>query len=162
IFQWMVSSVSCYFSRTAGAGSQREMRLVPWFPCRSRAIQQCVHTTGALMNKLTLMTRLTLGAAVGALALTSCAGTGEDVTDPESTPSLDQTHTDNSTSDSHAHHHYPDGGPPPAGIQEAENPRYQVGEEVILQADHMPDMDGAVATISGAFDTSTYFVSYTP
>src|SRR5699024_10052247 len=158
----MVSSVSCYFSRTAGAGSQREMRLVPWFPCRSRAIQQCVHTTGALMNKLTLMTRLTLGAAVGALALTSCAGTGDDETAPESTPTQDQAQTDTSSTDAQGNEHAPDGGPPASGIQEATDPTYAVGDHVILNADHMPGMDGAEATISGAFDTTTYSVSYTP
>lgn len=37
-----------------------------------------------------------------------------------------------------------------------------MGTEVILTADHMPGMDGATATISGAFDTTTYSVSYTP
>src|SRR5699024_12336912 len=39
---------------------------------------------------------------------------------------------------------------------------YAVGEAVILNTDHMPGMDGAEATISGAFDTTTYSVSYTP
>lgn len=37
-----------------------------------------------------------------------------------------------------------------------------MGTEVILTADHTPGMDGATATISGAFDTTTYSVSYTP
>jgi hypothetical protein len=103
------------------------------------------------MNKLTLMTRLTLGAAVGALALTSCAGTGND-----------DAGSDTSNHDAGAHDHDPDGGPAPAGIQEATDPAYDVGETVILNADHMPGMDGAEATISGAFDTTTYSVSYTP
>lgn len=114
------------------------------------------------MNKLTLMTRFTLGAAVGALALTSCAGTGDDETAPESTPTQDQAQTDTSSPDAQAHDHDPDGGPPPSGIQEATDPTYAVGDHVILNADHMPGMDGAEATISGAFDTTTYSVSYTP
>ena len=37
-----------------------------------------------------------------------------------------------------------------------------MGTEVTLTADHMPGMDGATATISGAFDTTAYAVSYTP
>lgn len=61
-----------------------------------------------------------------------------------------------------AHDHPEDGGAPPAGIEEAENPTYPVGTEVTLNADHMPGMEGATATISGAFDTTTYSVSYTP
>ncbi|GAA3693333.1 hypothetical protein GCM10022377_02420 [Zhihengliuella alba] len=60
------------------------------------------------------------------------------------------------------HDHPADGGAPPAGIQPAANPTYPVGSRVRLSADHMPGMDGAEATISGAFTTTTYSVSYTP
>src|SRR5690625_6147149 len=114
------------------------------------------------MNKLTLMTRLTLGAAVGALALTGCAGTGDNDAAPESTPTQSDTAAEASNPDAGAHDHDPDGGPPPSGIQEATDPTYAVGDHVILNADHMPGMDGAEATISGAFDTTTYSGSYTP
>src|SRR5699024_5347453 len=69
---------------------------------------------------------------------------------------------DASNPEAGAHDHDPDGGPAPEGIQEATDPRYAVGETVILNTDHMPGMDGAEATISGAFDTTTYSVSYTP
>ena len=55
-----------------------------------------------------------------------------------------------------------DGGPAPEGIAEASDPAYPVGTEVQLTADHMEGMDGATATISGAFDTYTYSVNYTP
>lgn len=46
------------------------------------------------MNKLTQITRLTLVAAIGTLALTSCAGAGDDETAPESAPTQDQVQTD--------------------------------------------------------------------
>src|SRR5699024_4479562 len=114
------------------------------------------------MNKLTLMTRLTLGAAVGALALTSCAGTGDDETAPESTPTQDQAQTDTSSPDAQAHDHDPDGGPPPTGTQEATDPTYAVGDHVILNANLLSVMDGAEAAISGAFDAPAYSLSYTP
>ncbi|RSZ66025.1 DUF1541 domain-containing protein [Corynebacterium hylobatis] len=65
-------------------------------------------------------------------------------------------------SDHGGHDHPADGGAPPAGIAEATNPTYPVGTEVRLTADHMPGMDGAEARVSGAFDTTTYSVSYTP
>ena len=55
-----------------------------------------------------------------------------------------------------------DGGPAPEGIAEAASPAHPVGSEVTLTADHMPGMDGATATITGAFDTTTYSVDYTP
>ncbi|RJT75663.1 DUF1541 domain-containing protein [Arthrobacter cheniae] len=60
------------------------------------------------------------------------------------------------------HEHAPDGGRAPEGIRPATNPTYPVGTKVILTADHMPGMKGADAVISGAFDTTTYSVSYTP
>ncbi|WP_080873699.1 YdhK family protein [Oceanobacillus timonensis] len=49
----------------------------------------------------------------------------------------------------------------PAGLQEASDPTFEIGSEAIINADHMPGMDGAVAEISGAFDTTVYTVSYT-
>ncbi len=58
--------------------------------------------------------------------------------------------------------HPMDGGPAPVGIKEARNPTYPVGTEVTLTADHMMGMNGAKATISGAFETFTYSVNYTP
>lgn len=49
----------------------------------------------------------------------------------------------------------------PIGLKEAVDPTFEIGSEVIINADHMPGMDGAVAKISGAFDTTVYTVSYT-
>lgn len=60
------------------------------------------------------------------------------------------------------HDHKADGGPPPEGIEKATSPTYPVGTKVTLTANHMPGMKGAGATISGAFDTTAYAVSYTP
>lgn len=62
----------------------------------------------------------------------------------------------------HDMEHPADGGPPPEGIAEATQPSFPVGTAVVLAADHMPGMDGAPATISGAFETTAYSVSYTP
>lgn len=50
----------------------------------------------------------------------------------------------------------------PEGLAEAENPTYPVGSKAIIHASHMSGMNGAEATISGAFDTTVYTVTYTP
>lgn len=50
----------------------------------------------------------------------------------------------------------------PEGLMEAENPTYKIGDSVIMQASHMEGMEGAEATIIGAFDTVAYAVSYDP
>lgn len=101
---------------------------------------------------------------IAALALTSTlvlSACSDDTSDSEGTDSVATT---TASTDDGGHHmdHPEDGGPAPEGIVEAVNPTYPVGSAVILTADHMPGMDGAQATISGAFDTTTYSVSYTP
>ena len=58
--------------------------------------------------------------------------------------------------------HAADGGDPPEEITKAAAPKFDVGDTVVLSADHMPGMKGAEATVSGAFDTTTYSISYTP
>ncbi|KAF4324915.1 hypothetical protein G195_001744, partial [Phytophthora kernoviae 00238/432] len=53
-------------------------------------------------------------------------------------------------------------GEVPEGIKDAENPTYKVGDEVVIQADHMEGMNGAKATVVGAYDTVAYTVTFTP
>lgn len=50
----------------------------------------------------------------------------------------------------------------PANLKVAENPTFKVGSEAIIKTGHMPGMEGAVATIVGAYDTTAYAISYTP
>lgn len=54
------------------------------------------------------------------------------------------------------------GGEVPEGMVKAENPTYPVGNKVVINAAHMEGMNGAEATVSGAFDTTVYSVTYTP
>jgi len=53
-------------------------------------------------------------------------------------------------------------GEVPDGLQEAENPTFEVGSQAIIETDHMEGMKGAEATIVGAFDTTAYALTYTP
>src|SRR5699024_733307 len=46
--------------------------------------------------------------------------------------------------------------------EEAEDQKYCVDSEATILTDHMPGMNGAIATITGAYDTTAYEVSYTP
>ncbi len=50
----------------------------------------------------------------------------------------------------------------PEGLQKSEDPTYPVGSTAIIEADHMKGMEGAEATIVGAYDTTAYVVTYTP
>lgn len=49
----------------------------------------------------------------------------------------------------------------PKGLKRAENPTYPKGSEVIIQAEHMPGMPGANATIDSAENTIVYMITYT-
>ena len=107
------------------------------------------------MKRVIALTALTL---TSALALSAC-GEADNADPTETTVTTAATSAD----EGHDGHDHPaDGGIPPAGIEQAADPTYPAGTEVLLTADHMPGMEGAEATISGAFDTTTYSVSYTP
>ncbi|SEH50680.1 Protein of unknown function [Halobacillus karajensis] len=53
-------------------------------------------------------------------------------------------------------------GEVPEGLEEADQPTYEVGETAIIPDGHMSGMEGAEATIAGAYDTVAYVVSYDP
>lgn len=50
----------------------------------------------------------------------------------------------------------------PKGLKVAENAKYEVGSKANITGGHMKGMEGAEATIVGAYDTIAYAVSYTP
>lgn len=53
-------------------------------------------------------------------------------------------------------------GEVPEGLKVSENPTYKVGSKAIIKDGHMEGMQGAEATIVGAYDTVAYAISYTP
>ena len=112
---------------------------------------------------MTTVNRKVHAAATAAVAVALLAGCGgaaeEDAT--QSSMTSDSSASDSGTSEAMGDHE-PEGGPPPAGLEKVSSPTYPVGTKVTLTADHMPGMKGAEATVSGAFATTTYAVSYTP
>lgn len=107
-----------------------------------------------------LRTTVAAGVLGGALVFTGCSTGGDQDQGTPSTTSQHEGH--GSSSDSGGMEHPMDGGPAPEGIETAASPTYPVGTEVTLTADHMEGMDGANATIAGAYDTYTYAVDFTP
>lgn len=113
------------------------------------------------MNKRTL-TGLALSAMLTGGLVTGCSQAEESA---DHSSHAEQTTHDHSTMENNASHdmeHPMDGGPAPEGITDATDPKYPVGTDVRLTADHMEGMDGAKATIVGAFNTYTYSVNYDP
>lgn len=107
---------------------------------------------------------------ITALVLTACGG-GEEPTpndDPntgnESQEQMDMNEEDSDSMEGmdHSAMNHSSSGEVPEDLAEAENPTYPVDSEAMIHANHMGGMDGAVATIIGAYDTTVYTVSYTP
>lgn len=99
----------------------------------------------------------------------ACSGSNDDAADTGSS-SAHASHTSAGTATSSSSEtmspgtsgHMMDGGPAPAGIKAANNPRFPVGSNVIVTADHMPGMKNARAKVVGAYRTHVYAISYTP
>lgn len=83
-----------------------------------------------------------------AFTLSACASDVKETNTHENMDHSDMNHTSS--------------GEVPEGLKAVEHPTYEVGSQVILETDHMEGMEGAEATIVGAYDTTAYVVSYTP
>lgn len=92
-----------------------------------------------------------LSAMLLATTLAACGDAGE-----EQTSDSTEEHSDHSMME------HSGSGEVPSGLMEAQNPAFSVDSKARLTANHMSDMEGAEATIIGAYDTTVYSVSYTP
>lgn len=90
-----------------------------------------------------------------AFVLSACAG------DNESASSTDNADK-NTDATEHMEMNHSSSGDVPEELKVAENPTYPVGSQAVMHTNHMKGMDGAVATITGAYNTTVYSVSYTP
>ncbi|MFO3790431.1 YdhK family protein [Bacillus mojavensis] len=74
----------------------------------------------------------------------------------------ESTHDSHSDSGSHEEMDHSGSAKVPEGLTESTHPKYKIGSQVIINASHMKGMKGAEATVTGAYDTTAYVVSYTP
>lgn len=106
------------------------------------------------------MKKLILLGLSATFIMVGCADTATDETVTDTDEEVTETDVDEEEDDMMMDMDHD--GDIPEGLQEAENPTYPEGSTVIITASHMPGMEGAEATISGAFDTTIYEVSFTP
>lgn len=66
------------------------------------------------------------------------------------------------TSSEHSSEHMHGDSEVPSNLVAAENPTYDIGSKAIINANHMEGMKGAEATVTGAYETIAYTVSYIP
>ncbi|PAV30667.1 hypothetical protein CIL05_06075 [Virgibacillus profundi] len=102
---------------------------------------------------------------VSAFTLAACGG-GKEETDTKGNNASQQNTSEESSSESQGNmsEHMSSSGEVPASVQEAENPKYEAESTAIINVKHMnmEGMSDAEATITGAYDTTAYTVSYTP
>lgn len=91
------------------------------------------------------------------LILGACSNTND-----ETGEKTEDTESNESTHGSHSNMNHSGSSEVPEGLKVAENPKYEVGTQAIIESDHMEGMKGAEATIVGAYDTTVYTISYTP
>ncbi|MFD0770344.1 DUF1541 domain-containing protein [Bacillus sp. CGMCC 1.60114] len=101
------------------------------------------------MKRITLL----LISFVTAFSLAACS---------TATKKNDQSSMDNMKHGTMSDMNHSSSGEIPKGLKEEKNPTYKVDSQVIVKADHMEGMNGAKATVVGAYDTTAYTVSYTP
>ncbi|CAM3572748.1 YdhK family protein [Marinicrinis lubricantis] len=88
-----------------------------------------------------------------ALILLSGCGNGNNENDANQTSEHSEEHSEMNHSST---------GEVPEQLEPANSPTFPIGSQAVIQANHMEGMNGATATITGAFDTTVYAVSYTP
>ncbi|WP_035725177.1 YdhK family protein [Gracilibacillus boraciitolerans] len=94
------------------------------------------------------------------IVLAACSETEE--TNPESAKESESNTEEEMDGMDHSDMNMSGSDEVPEGLQEASNPTYPEGSQAIIKADHMEGMNGAEATITGAYDTTVYTISYTP
>ncbi|SDH68917.1 Protein of unknown function [Alteribacillus persepolensis] len=119
--------------------------------------------------------KMSFAALFSAVVLAACGGNDE--TTPDSNANTENDAAENTEtneeapseeeSDSmeemdHSRMDHSSSGEVPEELADAQNPTYPVGSEAVMSANHMRGMDGAVAAIEGAYDTTVYMVTYTP
>lgn len=95
------------------------------------------------------------------ITLSACGGNDE--ANPVAEENQDKETSEINHSDiDHSEMDHSSSGDLPKNLKEAKNPTYEVGSKAIITDGHMEGMEGAEATIVGAYDTFVYAISYTP
>ncbi|MCP3027933.1 YdhK family protein [Halobacillus sp. A5] len=93
---------------------------------------------------------------VSLITLAACGSDNEESADEESEQESGEEEMDHSDMD------HSGSGEVPEGLEEAEAPTFEEGDKAVITASHMEGMDGAEATIAGAYSTIAYVISYEP
>ena len=96
---------------------------------------------------------ISLLTVIALLALSACS---------DKTDSGEKNDNEQNTMMEHSTMDHSSSGEVPIALKTAVNPTFSVGSTAIITDGHMEGMEGARATIVGAYDTTAYIVSYEP
>ncbi|WP_407647402.1 DUF1541 domain-containing protein [Gracilibacillus salitolerans] len=105
------------------------------------------------------MKKILICLSLGVALLLAACGAQEET--PEEGP-VEGSNQNGDNEMDHADMDHSSSGEVPEGLEEAENPVYEVGSKAIITEAHMPGMEDVEATVVGAYNTVVYTVSYTP
>ncbi|OAT83544.1 hypothetical protein A6P54_21345 [Bacillus sp. MKU004] len=113
------------------------------------------------MNKKRFML---LAAALLILILGACSNNNEDEMGNKESGNEEMKMEENEEMEEmdHGDMDHSGSGEVPEGLEAAADPVHPVGSKAMINTEHMHGMKDAEATISGAFDTVVYTVTYTP
>ncbi|MGN1400159.1 MAG: YdhK family protein [Bacillus sp. (in: firmicutes)] len=102
---------------------------------------------------------------IAVLMLAACGDNNEETSPQEEESPAENTEQKENNSESGGgdeEHDHNDSDHVPAGLQEADNPLYEPDSKVKIKSGHMDGMEGAEATVKGAYDTVALAVDYIP
>lgn len=91
------------------------------------------------------------------LTLGACSNANDEIAEKK-----EVTESNESTHGAHSNMNHSGSSEVPEGLKVSEEPKYEVGSQAIIESNHMKGMEGAEATIVGAYDTTVYTISYNP
>lgn len=97
-----------------------------------------------------------------ALTLVACTSDNNQISPEKSDENTNMDSGTHENTDMEQDMDHSSSGEVPQDLKVAENPTYKVGNKAIIKEGHMAGMQGAEATITGAYDTTAYVISYTP
>lgn len=114
------------------------------------------------MEEIKVKKKIAMGilTVAAAITLSACGNEEKKVNQSTSKNHSNMMDMENSSSEENMPMNHSSSGEIPKGLKEAKDPTYPFDSKAVLHTNHMEGMNGAKATIVGAYDTTAYAVSY--
>ncbi|WP_101842867.1 YdhK family protein [Halobacillus sp. Marseille-P3879] len=96
------------------------------------------------------------------LTLAACGSDSEDSDEETEQKETNEESGEKEEEMDHSSMDHSGSGEVPAELEDAEDPTFAEGDKAVITDSHMEGMEGAEATIAGAYSTTAYIISYDP